>query len=193
MPCIRYIPAILALGGVLLITGCPGTTRKKSSTLAQPVTTATAPVKSTKFSWQRYHFTFPDPTAPVWVADVNSGETDQKTGVSILHGVKCRMYRQGQEQMSATADDGKALLQGKVAHVTLFGHVVATDPKHKLRMQSDSLHWVSNEDVATVTKVHACGPTFEQWADRGSVSLDLTKATLSGHLHVETTDMNSIP
>lgn len=170
-----------------MVTGCPGP-GKKPAPAASPVAPVNTPRKAASAEYKDYRLSFPDQPPHVWEADVSRGEVDEQTGVSLMHKLTCRMYRHGQEIMQATADEGKAEKQGKIALITLSGHVVATEQKYGIWVHADSLHWVSNEDTFTATTIHGNGKGYEQWSDHGTFSLDLTRATLSGHLRVESID-----
>jgi len=172
----------------LLAAGCAGPVKKAVHPAVPPIAPATIASKAASAEYTDYRLSFPDIPPHVWEADVSRGQVDEKTGVSLMHKLTCRMYRHGHEVLHATADEGKAEKLGTIARITLSGHVVATSAQYGMRVRADSLHWVSNEDTFTATKIHADGKGCEQWADNGTFSLDLTRVTLSGHLRVETID-----
>jgi len=191
MPSLRYILTACLLGGVcLLVAGCPGGARKR----AHPASADRSDVKpqtndAAKINYKHYKFVFPDQGPPAWVAQIDSGEGDNKTGVYNFHTVDLTMYKQGQVVLKAKSDEGKAVVEGKVAHITLFKHVVATEPQHGVQLKAETFHWVSNKDTFDATQIHTRGLGYEQWADNGTVTTNLSKATLSGNVRIETSDV----
>lgn len=189
MPCLRNIPITLFVGGMcLLVAGCLGSSRKKSHS-TPPVAPVHAQVSDGNIAAHNYRYIFPDQGPPVWVAEVETSHADAKTGLLLMHGISSTMLRQGRETLHVTADDGKALLQGKVGRISLSGHVTVTEPKRGVKMTADAFRWVTNEDTITATTIHSFGLGLDQHADHGVFSIDLTQANLDGHVRIETSEI----
>lgn len=181
-----FLPALGML--CLALAGCAG----KAPVAGAPAP-VTAPVKqeqpaSSDIVFRHYKLTFPDSGPPIWQAVVERGNGKPENGKLTLHGIACTLYQHGQPALQVRADDGIAVLQGKSARMQLTGHVHAEEPKHGLTLTATTFHWSSLENQIIATEIHSQGMGYDQQADHGTFTTDLSHAVLSGHIRTATID-----
>ena len=184
-PYMKRTLGILLLGGLCVaLVGC----QPKTPAPPAPAPPEVVSPRSGSINWRNYQFTFPDAGPPVWTARVAQGSGHPEDGTLVLHGVTCTLYKAGHAALHVQADDGRAVLKGKTAQMTLSGHVHAVEPLHGMHMTAQTFHWNSQDDHIIANAVQMDGLGYTHRADQGDFTTDLTRAAFSGHVQTATAD-----
>lgn len=182
----RLLPSLFLIGIVMLaLVGCPGKGRRPVVPPPKPPQSTTPPAPD-RFQLKNGHrITFAAEGSRVWSSTITSGEIDPASGMLTLRGIACQMYQQGRPVLDVTAQTGKAIMQGKVARVSLSGQVVARNPANGMELHAETFRWVSGTDTITATNVVVRGAGLVHRADRVTFTTDLSHAVFTGHARTE--------
>jgi len=170
----RLILWAVFLGILALLTGCPVRHQPVGKLLpATSLPTPTAPKGATIL--RNYHFVYPEHGVHVWEADIVRTQIDMQTGVMQFTGVRCKVFTRGREELRITADGGQARI-GKVAHVTLRGHVHAVSVQRHITLDAETLRWASDTGKIAATSLLWQMPDLRHSAVSGIFSTTLETA-----------------